>query len=665
MNKRKDIVAEKLREDPLPPIFESSSFHCLNDLLALQAEHVPDAVAIAAPGRVPLTYAGLRRHVEDTVRRLNDLGVGRNDRVAIVLPNGPEMASAFLGVTAGATAAPLNPAYQRSELDFYLGDLEAKALIMQAKDESPARSAAHRRAIPLIELSPIPDGEAGLFDLSRGRTPRQKSATRLSAGFAQPEDTALVLHTSGTTSRPKIVPLTQTNICASARNIGTTLQLSPQDRCLNVMPLFHIHGLMAALLASLAAGASVVCTPGFFAPRFFSWMRESSPTWYTAVPTMHQAILSRAEANRAIVKACPLLRFVRSSSAALPPTVIAELEKAFGAPVIESYGMTEAAHQMASNPLPPRPRKPGSVGLAAGPEIAIMDEAGRLLSSGQSGEIVIRGDNVTPGYEGNPQANASAFTNGWFRTGDQGYMDNEGYLFIAGRIKEIINRGGEKISPREVDEVLLNHPAVAQAVAFAVPHARLGEDVAAAVVLKTDATATERQLQRFAAARLADFKVPHRIVLLDEIPKGLTGKVQRIGLAEKLGLTAGQARLRARPEFVAPRTPVEKALAEIWAQVLGVERVGVHDDFFELGGDSMLATQIVSRVRTAMRVELAPLSFFETPAIADLAATVTDQIEEAEREEMAQILAELEELSEEEAEHLLALDENTVSRDER
>ncbi|MDQ3942416.1 MAG: AMP-binding protein, partial [Actinomycetota bacterium] len=204
---------------------------CLNHLLGAQAERTPEAVAIAAPGRIPLAYRRLRSHVDEVVETLNAMGLGRNDRVAIVLPNGPEMASAFLGVAAGATAAPLNPAYQRSELDFYLGDLEAKALIVQAKDESPARSVARRRGIPLIELSPIPDGEVGLFDLSRGRTPRQKSATRLSAGFAQPEDIALVLHTSGTTSRPKIVPLTQTNICASARNIGTTLQLSPQDRC--------------------------------------------------------------------------------------------------------------------------------------------------------------------------------------------------------------------------------------------------------------------------------------------------------------------------------------------------------------------------------------------------------------------------------------------------
>jgi acyl-CoA synthetase (AMP-forming)/AMP-acid ligase II/acyl carrier protein len=657
-------MRSRTEEDLLPLVSKSSSFRCLYDLLAYQAEHRPDAIAIATPERTPLEYARLHRQVEETVRCLNGLGVGRNDRVAIVLPNGPEMALAFLGVAAGATAAPLNPAYRESEFDFYLGDLGAKALIVQAADRSPARDTARRRGIPLIELSPIPDGEAGLFDLFCGWTQSQRVAACSPTGFAQPEDIALVLHTSGTTSRPKIVPLTHANVCSSARNIGATLRLLPQDRCLNIMPLFHIHGLMASLLASLAAGASVVCTPGFFAPRFFEWVREFSPTWYTAVPTMHQAILSRAQANRAIVEACPL-RLIRSSSAALPPRVLAELEKAFGAPVIESYGMTEAAHQMASNPLPPRPRKLGSVGPAAGPEIAVMDKAGRLLSSGQSGEIVIRGDNVTPGYEGNPQTNASVFTNDWFRTGDQGWLDHEGYLFITDRTKEIINRGGEKISPREVDEALLNHPAVAQAVAFAVPHARFGEDVAVAIVLKPNAAASEGELRRFAAACLADFKVPYHIVLLDEIPKGPTGKVQRIGLAEKLGLTAGQARLGTRPDFVAPRTPVEEALAEIWAQVLGVERVGVHDDFFELGGDSMLATQIVSRVRRAMQVELAPLSFFETPTVADLAATVTDRIEEAEREDMARILAELEELSEEEAEHLLASDENAVNRDER
>jgi acyl-CoA synthetase (AMP-forming)/AMP-acid ligase II len=230
------------------------------------------------------------------------------------------------------------------------------------------------------------------------------------------------------------------------------------------------------------------------------------------------------------------LRLVRSSSAALAPQVMARLEAVFRAPVIEAYGMTEAAHQMASNPLPPRQRKPGSVGVAAGPEVAIMDPAGRLLAAGETGEVVIRGDNVTSGYLANPQANAAAFSEGWLRTGDQGWMDEDGYLRLTGRLKEIINRGGEKISPREVDEALLDHPAVAQVVTFALPDEKLGEEVAAAIVLRDGAAATEAEIRDFARARLAAFKVPRRVVFVPEIPKGPTGKMQRIGLAEKLRL---------------------------------------------------------------------------------------------------------------------------------
>ena len=278
------------------------------------------------------------------------------------------------------------------------------------------------------------------------------------------------------------MPLTGANIWASANNIAAALEFSERDRALNVMPLFHIHGLIAGLSAPLSRGGSVFCTPGFNALKFFAEMEEARPTWYTAVPTMHQAILTRAGHNKEIIARHPL-RFVRSSSSSLPPRVIGELEAVFHCPVIEAYGMTEATHQMAANPLR-GVRKPGSVGLAAGPEIAIMDEKGRLLERGETGEVVIRGDSVTRGYENHPKANAEAFVNGWFRTGDQGVIDAEGYLTLTGRLKEIINRGGEKVSPREVDEALMDHPAVLQAVAFAVPHDMLGEDVAAAVVLR-------------------------------------------------------------------------------------------------------------------------------------------------------------------------------------
>ncbi|MGE0095630.1 MAG: acyl--CoA ligase [Alphaproteobacteria bacterium] len=491
-----------------------------------------DAPALSAPERPSLDYAGLRRHVAATVERLNALGIGRNDRVAIVLANGPEMASAFLAIGAGATTAPLNPAYRTEEFEFYLSDLNAKALVIEDGAESPALAVAKKLNVPVIRLKADPKGPAGLFTLdgAAGTKPAK-------GGFAEADDIALVLHTSGTTSRPKIVPLSQRNVTASAGNIGKTLALTAQDRCLNIMPLFHIHGLMAATLSSMAAGASVYCSPGFNALKVFAWLDEAKPTWYTAVPTMHQAIVARAERNPESVKRAKL-RFIRSSSSSLPPQVMAELERVFNAPVIESYGMTEASHQMASNPLPPKARKPGSVGIAAGPEVAIMDDVGNLLPQGGVGEIVIKGANVTAGYENNPKANAGAFTNGWFRTGDQGSFDADGYLSITGRLKEIINRGGEKISPREVDEVLLDHPAVAQAITFAMPHAKLGEEVAAALVLKEGTSATENDIRTFVAGRLADFKVPRKVVFLAEIPKGATGKAQRIGLAEKLGLGA-------------------------------------------------------------------------------------------------------------------------------
>jgi len=498
-------------------------------LNALLASGTAAAPAIRAPGRPALSYAGLRDLAGATIARLNAIGIGRNDRVAIVLPNGPEMAAAFIAIGAGATTAPLNPAYRADEFNFYLTDLQAKALVVQKGVATEARDIAAKLGVAVLEL--VPGEHAGSFTLEGG-----SAAKAAQPGAAEAGDIALVLHTSGTTARPKIVPLSQANICASARHIGATLALSSADACLNIMPLFHIHGLIAAVLSSLAAGGAVICTPGFDALRFFRLLDEERPSWYTAVPTMHQTILTRADRNAEIIERAKL-RFIRSSSASLPGPVMEQLEAVFGCPLVESYGMTEASHQMASNPLA-GPRKPGSVGKAAGPEVAIMDDDGTILAQGEIGEVVIRGPNVTAGYEANPEANAKAFTHGWFRTGDQGAFDAEGYLTLTGRLKELINRGGEKVSPLEVDGILSAHPAVAQALTFAMPHAKLGEEVAAAVVLREGAACTERELRDFAAQQLADFKVPRKVVFLPEIPKGATGKLMRIGLAEKLGLTA-------------------------------------------------------------------------------------------------------------------------------
>jgi len=610
----------------------------INRLLSVATGAAHERPAILAPGREPLTHRELIELISRTTSTLDELGIGRRDRVAMVLPNGPEMAIAFLAVAASATAAPLNPAYQAAEVDFYLEDLKPRALIIEAGSISPACQVALHRGIKLVFLTPNRDSKAGQFTLSGEMTGPAKKPD-----LGTPRDVGLVLHTSGTTSRPKIVPLTQTNLCASAMNIAATLHLSKHDRVLNMMPMFHIHGLIAALLAPLSVGGSVVCTSGFSAGKFFEYFDAFQPTWFTAVPTMHQSILMESAKESTTKRAS--LRFIRSSSAALPPQVMFDLERVFGVPVIEAYGMTEAAHQMASNPLPPQIRKPGSVGIAAGPEIAIMDEAGHLLASGEIGEIVIRGANVTPGYENNPQANQVSFTEGWFRTGDQGRLDEEGYLFITGRLKEIINRGGEKISPREIDEVLLDHPSVAQAVTFAMPHVTMGEDVFAAVVLRTGANVQEHDLRSFALSRLAPAKVPSRIVVVAEIPKGPTGKLQRIGLHEKLSSLL-------RSEFTAPRSLLEEMLSSIWAEVLNLDRVGIDDNFFQLGGDSLRATQAVARIQDRLCVEISIASLFRDPTIASLAKLL-----ETNHPNLVGLLDELGNLSEEETLRLLQQEE--------
>ncbi len=589
---------------------------CIPAFIAQQARANPGAIAIEALERRPLTYGRLQLFLEQTAECLNSLGIGRQDRAALVLPNGPEMAVAFLAIATSCVAAPLNPAYRVEEFEFCLSELKAGALVVPEKTDSPAREAANRLSIPVLELSEDRRAEAGLFALTgvRRGSPRLK-------GPAHPGDIALLLHTSGATSRPKLVPLTHANICISARNIARALRLNASDRCLNIMPLFHIHGLVGALLSSLLSGASIVCSPGFIAPLFFEWFEAYQPTWFTAVPTMHQSVLQQAARDGLRPRKQP--RLIRSCSAPLPPRVMADLEALFGAPVIESYGMTEASHQITSNPLPPGVRKPGSVGIAAGPELAIVDERGTFLPHGSVGEVVIRGGSVMTSYLDSADASSNAFLRGWFRTGDQGYLDEEGYLFLTGRIKEIINRGGEKISPREIDEVLMEHRAIRQALCFAAPHTLLGEEVAAVVVLREGFTITERELREFAARRLADFKVPRTILFRDEIPTGPTGKLQRIGLAERLGWRFDTPPKEAgRWDQTAPRTAVEERIGDIARQVLRLAAIGVHEDLVRLGADSILIMQLLARVHgvTGQRVPL--IRFFENPTVARIAALV-------------------------------------------
>ncbi|MGD9851482.1 MAG: AMP-binding protein [Nitrospirales bacterium] len=577
------------------------------------SQESPTREALLGLDRSPLTFAQLTQQLQSLRAGLRQRGLDRTARLALVAPNGPELALAFLACATSAICAPLNPAYRHEEMAFYLEDLDASALVIAEPLDSPARDVAQARGIPILELHPLVNQPAGSVELvgPSGRAPVPEH-------LAQPDDIALILHTSGTTARPKQVPLTQANLCASIRHLQQSLALTPQDRCLNLMPLFHIHGLVGALLAALGSGGSVVCPPGFSASEVFTWLQAYQPTWYTAVPTLHQAILAHAR-RESTAFSMGALRFIRSSSASLPPTVMAELEEVFGVPVIEAYGMTEAAHQMASNPLPPGVRKPGAVGLPAGPALTILSAEGTELPRGEVGEVAIQGPNVMTGYRQNPAANAQAFTQGWFRTGDQGYLDPEGYLFLTGRLKELINRGGEKIAPVEIDQALLTHPAVQQAVTFALPHPTLGEEVAAAIVLHETATVSENELREWLSRRVTDFKVPRKILFLDDIPKGPTGKIQRRNLGEQLSakLVSTTGRMS---------EPIHLFLKQLFQMILKLEDVGIEDNFFVVGGDSLRAVQIANRIRDVFPLPLDAVTIFEHPTVRSLGQHITDTL---------------------------------------
>ena len=482
--------------------------------------------ALTSESNSKLSYENLKSFTDNIARQLAGNEISNKDRAAIVLPNGPFMASSFLAISSYMSAAPLNPAYKADEYEFYLKDLSPKIVIVEPNSKNNVIEVAKKLKIPVCEIKIQKDSPPGLFDLF------DKTSQ-----YSLPEenDEALVLHTSGTTSKPKIVPLTNKNIFSSAINISKSLELSEIDHCLNIMPLFHIHGLIAIIAASMKVGASVCASNGFNAIKFLEIAKSEKITWYSGVPTMHQAILLRAEKKLELAKNLKL-KFIRSSSASLPPAVFEKLNNVFKCPVIEAYGMTEATHQMTSNPLPPKIQKPGFVGIPAGPDVCIMDDTDKILNQGETGEVCIKGNNVTLGYDNNPEANKKSFSNGWFRTGDQGYFDQDGFLKISGRLKEIINKGGEKISPLEVDNILMDHPLIEQAVCFGYEDKMLGEEIAAAIIVKEGQNCSEMDVKNYAEEKLAKFKIPKKIFFVNEIPKGATGKLQRNVLAKNFGL---------------------------------------------------------------------------------------------------------------------------------
>jgi acyl-CoA synthetase (AMP-forming)/AMP-acid ligase II len=584
-----------------------SESHALTRLFERAAVQ-PDAAALLSPGHEPLSFGQLKKAIEGLGEEMRRLGVTRHDRVAVVCPPGPETAIICLGVIAGATCVPLNPDHQQEELRHFLRAMRVGRVLLGAGLVNPVRQVAADLDIPVNDI--VFDRDAAALSPSIDQSATAAAGSEVVVGPPRADDTALVLHTSGSTAAPKIVPLSHRQLLASARNITDTLGLTRSDRCLNMLPLFHVGGLLDLLLVPLSAGGAVAITGPLPGRHFFDAVTEFRPTWFQVVPTMLRDIVDHALASELPGGPFEVLRFIRSVSSPLDTGLLEQAEAVFRVPVLEMYGMSETCGQIASNPLPPGRRKPGSVGLVTGVELRCVDETGNPAGNGSRGEILVRGDTVITAYEG--EERSRNFIADWLRTGDEGYLDDEGYLFLSGRIKDIINRGGEKISPAEIDLWLARHPAVRDCAAFAMPHTSLGEEVVAAVVLEPGAAPTDQELRLFAAGKIAPHKVPQKIFRLDELPRAPGGKLQRHRLAAMFGASVPSATVA---DYSPPHSDLSRGLAAMWEQALGVERVGLRDNFFELGGDSLSAAAFLEDFEASHQVSLPGTALFDAPTV--------------------------------------------------
>jgi acyl-CoA synthetase (AMP-forming)/AMP-acid ligase II/thioesterase domain-containing protein/acyl carrier protein len=588
----------------------------MGDIVRRHADATPDAPAIVAEGRRPLTYRELARQSDRIRERLNSMGFGRGDRIAIVGPNDAPMAALITGVMGGATAMPMNPELSLAEFVVYLRDLNAQAVAIESGLETAARIAAREIGLPVLEVERLAGEIAGTVDIRPG----------VSAGKAklpepaQADDLAFVLMTSGTTASSKLIPITHRQLALKADRYARALDIQSSDRLLNLMPLFHGHGLQGTVYTALYTGGSFLMLPAFSVDNFFRLIATQAPTWYSGSYTFHHAIAQAAADHRdEISKSC--LRVVRVGSGLLEAKVAADLERELGALVLSNYSCTEVS-LICSAPLPPTPRKSGTVGrpLEGGMEVAVMGSDKQLLPQGKRGEVVVRAADVFSGYENDPATNAECFVGEWYRTGDEGVFDADGYLTLTGRIKDIINRGGEKITPLEVDAAIKSYPDVADAMTFPIPHATLGEEVAAAVIPAPGAVFTDEILSKYLRGRLAPFKVPRRFVIVDKFPMGPTGKIPRRGLAEAFGLSITTAADRTeRVEDDRPATPLEAKLQGLWQETLRLDRVGLHEDFFMLGGDSLQAVELFLKIEKEFGRRMPRSVLFEAGTVAKMA----------------------------------------------
>ncbi|MGJ7505796.1 non-ribosomal peptide synthetase [Variovorax sp. GT1P44] len=627
------ISVARCRERNVLPAFEAST---LAEQLAHHAAQKPAAIALLDACARPVSYAQLFAMAQGARPWLASRSLGPAARIAVLMPPGVELAISCVVIACGAVCIPLHTGLAEVELLELLKGSRADAVMGLRDDPLPVRLA---QGLGMAALA---------FDMQQWLHGPSRASAEIDAPWPAPTDTALVLFTSGTTGTPKRVPLNQRQLVCSALHIAQHLDLKPDDRALCVMPVYHSHGLIGGLLSPLAAGSSVVCLPTFDAAEFPRWVQEYRPTWYTASPTIHHAAVEQLAHDRA----APLahgLRLIRSASSMLTPELQRRMEEMWGVPVIQSYGMTETATQLASNPLPPGVQKAGSVGRPVGAELRVIDEEGHALPTGRTGAVVARGPAGFNGYEDAPEASAEAFQHGWFLTGDLGWFDDDGYLFLAGRSKEMINRGGEKISPFEVEQALMRLPGVAQAVAYPAAHPTLGEDVHAVVVRAPDSTADGQRLRSSLFGVIAEFKIPACIHVVDRIPQGAGGKVQRRNLAHQM------AALLAAETVSVPLTPLQSQIAAMFSRILGQPAVTFDANFLAIGGDSLSAARLVLEVNETWGLDLPGSALLAYPTVTTFAAALQVAIDEADALS-ASFDSELDALSDEEVARLLGTD---------
>jgi len=586
------------------------------------AETQPDHPAVVSSGLAPLSYRELQYQISAVRASLREAGFGRSARIAVAIPNGPQAALAIVAVSCSAVSVPLNPGQTFHEMERCLTALRPDAVLFMKDSESAPRRAAEAKGVTVIEIAQAQDGALGINIIE----PPARNAAPDEPDEPEPEAPAFIFQTSGTSAEPKLIPFSQRNMLAAAARLRAWFHLTPQDRCLSVSPLFYSHGLKVTIFTPLLTGGTVAFPPDASKFDYSEWFENLKPTWFSAGPTLHRLILDQTK-SRPNLNAGHSLRFILSGGAPLPRDVLEGLQHALDVPVVEHYGSSEAA-QIAANLPPPGRSKPGTCGIPWPGTVIIVGEDGRQLPPGQQGEVLVGGPTLVSGYLDAPELNRACFLNGWFKSGDIGSIDEDGFLTLHGRKNDLINRGGEKISPVEIDDVLLRHPAIAEAAAFSVPHARLGEDVAAAIVLRPGMTVTQVELRRYLRDHVASFKVPRRIVIRDQLPKGATGKVLRRRLTDSFQDTPAAANQIAASHAVEDQSvnrQLVMQLTALWERLLEIAPISLDDDFFEKGGDSLLAMEMLAELEVITGETVPASVLLDTSTIRQLAHKLSDR----------------------------------------